>query len=118
MFCSKCGNENPNDSQFCSKCGVKLNDSTNKETKETVIMDKNKFLTIVMYIFVGLFVLPIGADVLFAIPIIIGIITTAIFLYRTNIKVYKIHAIVGFIIVGIVVGAVLLITIYNISYDM
>ena len=40
MFCSKCGSENPDDSQFCSKCGYKINDSMYTVKKETEVTEK------------------------------------------------------------------------------
>lgn len=32
MYCTKCGNELPDDAQFCENCGMSINQDTEKET--------------------------------------------------------------------------------------
>ena len=45
MFCNKCGEKNPDDSQFCIKCGLKMSNDIkdNKKEKEDIAVGENDF---------------------------------------------------------------------------
>lgn len=46
IYCSECGFENPDEAQFCRNCGSKLKAASNevvqKQSTDTVIVNKNK----------------------------------------------------------------------------
>ena len=46
IYCSECGFENPDEAQFCRNCGSKLKAASNevvqKQTTDTVTVNKNK----------------------------------------------------------------------------
>jgi len=53
MFCSKCGNENPNDSKFCGKCGLALT-AANKSANRAILLILVVILVLLLlYAFAG-----------------------------------------------------------------
>lgn len=68
MYCSKCGNEIPDNCKFCSKCGIEIN-SEIQNSKKSIPFDFNKIIKNKKY-------MTIAAAVIIAVILIIVIISS------------------------------------------